>query len=131
MDIFKIAAIGLTGAVLAALLREEKREFAIYAALATVLTIFVCILYQLSAVFEFLKSWQSQLSYGEVYLPIILKILGTAYLSDFVAQVCRDAGEGAIAAKIELAGKVMIFYLAMPVMVSIMELIQKILPASG
>ena len=129
MDIFKIAAIGLTGAVLAALLREEKKEFAIYVGLATVLAIFVSILYQLSSIFEFLKSWQSQLSYGKIYLPIILKILGVAYISDFVSQVCRDAGEGAIASKVELAGKVMIFYLAMPVMVSIMELIEKILPA--
>ena len=129
MDIIKIVAIGLTGTLLAALLRENKKEFAIYVALATILGIFAAVLYQLSTIFEFLESWQSKLSYGQYYLPIILKVLGVAYISDFVAQVCKDAGENAIGSKVELGGKVMIFYLALPVMISIMELIENILPS--
>ncbi len=128
MDMFQIAALGLTGAVLAALLRQEKREFAIYVALAVVLLILSQSLHQLLGVFDFLSSWQTRLSYGRVYLPVILKILGVAYLADFVAQVCKDAGEGAIGAKVELAGKVMIFYLATPVMASVLELIENMIP---
>jgi len=42
--------------------------------------------------------------------------------------VCRDAGEGAIASKVELAGKVIIVVMAVPIITSLLDLIISILP---
>lgn len=128
MDIIKIAVIAIIGTVLSGVLREQKKEYALYVGLCTVLVIFVMIINELSLVLDFLKGWQKDLSHGELYIPVILKILGVAYIADFTAQICRDAGEGAIGGKVELAGKVAVFYLALPVMASIMELIRTLLP---
>ena len=129
MDIFRIAAIGLCGVVIASMVKSNKPEFATYIVLATVMIIFAMIIYKLSAVFEFLSSIYNQVSYGRAFFPIILKVLAVAYIADFAAQICRDSGESAIAGKVELAGKVMIFYLAVPVMVAVMDLINKMLPS--
>lgn len=128
MDIFKIAVIAVAGTVLSGILKEQKKEYSLYVGLATVVVIFSLIINELSAVFDFFRVWQQDLSYGEFYVPVILKILGVAYIADFTSQICRDAGEGAIGSKVELAGKVMVFYLAIPVMTSIMELIRSLLP---
>lgn len=128
MDIFKIAVIAIAGTVLSGMLKEQKKEYALYVGLATVVVIFGLIINELASVFDFFKVWQRDLSYGEFYVPVILKILGVAYIADFTSQICRDAGEGAIGGKVELAGKVMVFYLAIPVMTSIMELIRTLLP---
>ena len=128
MDIFKIAVIAIAGTVLSGMLKEQKKEYALYVGLATVVVIFGLIINELASVFDFFKVWQRDLSYGEFYVPVILKILGVAYIADFTSQICRDAGEGAIGSKVELAGKVMVFYLAIPVMTSIMELIRTLLP---
>ncbi len=63
------------------------------------------------------------------YFSIILKIIGIAYIVEFGgAQVSRDAGEEAIASKIELGGKVVMMVLAMPILLALMDLIIKILP---
>jgi stage III sporulation protein AD len=62
-----------------------------------------------------------------VYITTILKVIGIAYLADFGAQLCKDAGESAIAAKIELGGKILILLLAIPILTALMELILKIL----
>lgn len=129
MDIIKIAVVGMTGAILSIIIKTYKPEYAIHVVIATVLLLFLVILYKLSSVFSFLESIYSQINYGKIYFPVILKVLGVAYISDFVAQICRDAGEGAIANKIELAGKVLIFYLSLPVMLSVIELINKLLPS--
>lgn len=129
MDIFRIAAIGLCGVVIASMVKSNKPEFATYIVLATVMIIFAMIIYKLSAVFEFLSSIYNQVSYGRAFFPIILKVLAVAYIADFAAQICRDSGESAIAGKVELAGKVMIFYLAVPVMMAVMDLINKMLPS--
>lgn len=129
MDIFKIAAIGLCGVIIASLVKGYKPEFATYIVIATVLIILTMILYKLTAVFGFLESIYNQISYGKSFFPIILKVLAVAYIADFTAQICRDSGEGAIAGKVELAGKVVIFYLAIPVMVTVLELINKMIPS--
>ncbi|MEL7657040.1 MAG: stage III sporulation protein AD [Bacillota bacterium] len=129
MDIFQIAAIGLCGVVISSLVKGYKPEFATYTVIATVIVIFLMILYKLTSVFEFLGAIYNQVSYGKNFFPIILKVLAVAYIADFTAQICRDSGESAIAGKVELAGKVMIFYLAIPVMMSVMELINKMLPS--
>ncbi|WP_051280198.1 SpoIIIAC/SpoIIIAD family protein [Anaerovorax odorimutans] len=128
MDIFKIAAIGLCGVIVASIVKGYKPEFATYIVITTVMIIFTMILYKLTAVFEFLGSIYSQISYGKTFFPIIIKVLAVAYIADFTAQICKDSGESAIAGKVELAGKVIIFYLAVPVMVSVLGLIEKMLP---
>ena len=128
MDIFRIAAIGLCGVVISSMVKGYKPEFAIYVVITTVMVIFIMVIYKLTSVFEFLSEIYNQISYGKNFFPIILKVLAVAYIADFTAQICRDSGESAIAGKVELAGKVMIFYLAVPVMMAVMDLINKMLP---
>ncbi|MGI6752524.1 MAG: stage III sporulation protein AD [Anaerovoracaceae bacterium] len=126
MDIFKIAAIALCGVILSSLSKNYKPHFAIYIVTATVLIIFGYILSQLTSIFDFLLTVYERLSYGQYYFPILLKILAVAYVSDFVAQICKDAGESSIGGKVELAGKVLIFYLAIPVMKSVLDMIESL-----
>jgi len=63
-----------------------------------------------------------------IYLKTILKIIGIAYIAEFGAQIVRDAGQEGIASKIELAGKVMIMVLAIPIISIIIETVIKLLP---
>lgn len=128
MDIYKIAVIGLVGATLSMLMKNYRPEFSLYVVIATVLIMFAMILYRLTTVLDFLESVYQQISYGRNFFTILLKVLAVAYIADFVGQVCKDAGESAIADKVELAGKVMIFYLAVPVMMTVLELVNRMLP---
>ena len=57
------------------------------------------------------------------YLKLIVKIVGLAYLAGFGAQICKDAGENGMAAKIELAGKIFILTMGIPIMVGLLDLI--------
>ena len=50
-------------------------------------------------------------------VKVIFKVIGIAYIAQFAADACRDAGEGAIASKVELAGRVLIVATAMPAMI--------------
>ncbi|HPW54024.1 MAG TPA: SpoIIIAC/SpoIIIAD family protein, partial [Erysipelotrichaceae bacterium] len=68
-----------------------------------------------------------KVSYSKAFFPILLKVLAVAYIADFVAQVCKDSGEEAIGGKFERAGKVIIFYIAVPVMMSVLETLTRLL----
>lgn len=127
MEILQIAGIAVSGMIIVSLVRAFKPEFAIYIVIATVIVILVLCVTQLTAVFQFLKSVYDEMSYGKEYFPIIIKVLVVAYLSDFTAQLCNDAGETSIGSKVELAGKIIIFYLSLPILVSILELVNSMI----
>jgi stage III sporulation protein AD len=59
---------------------------------------------------------------------VLLKVLGIAYLTTIGASLTADLGETALAAKVELAGKLLILVLAVPVLSGIMALLLKLLP---
>jgi stage III sporulation protein AD len=61
-------------------------------------------------------------------LTTVLKIMGIAYIAEFGAQVCRDAGEGSTATKIEFAAKILVMVLALPIIVAILESVLRLLP---
>ena len=63
-----------------------------------------------------------------VYIAIVFKVLGISYISEFGAQLCKDAGESSIASKIEFAGKVMIITVSAPVMLALINIISEIIP---
>ena len=127
MEILQIAGIAVSGMLTVSLVRIIKPEFAIYIVIATVVVILILSVQQLTAVFQFLKSVYDDMTYGKEYFPIIIKVLAVAYLADFTAQLCNDAGESSIGSKVELAGKIIIFYISLPVLVSILKLVNSML----
>lgn len=127
MEILKIVAIALTGVILAALMKNLNKEMSIYIILATVIILFISIIDELWEAFRFLEGIYDNVTYGKAFFPVILKVLAVAYITDFTAQLCKDSGEGAIGAKVELAGKVIIFYLAIPILTAVLELVGSLL----
>jgi stage III sporulation protein AD len=82
----------------------------------------------LVAVVDVLGSYVQKAEIKPVYFATVLKITGIAYIAEFGAEICNDAGESAIASKIELAGKVIITVLAVPIITSMLDLIMEIMP---
>ncbi len=63
-----------------------------------------------------------------VYLETILKIIGIAYIAEFASQITKDAGQGTLASKIELAGKIIILAMAIPILTVMIETILNLIP---
>lgn len=127
MEILKIAAIALTGVILASLMKTVNKDISLYIILAAIIIILLEVFDKLTGIFAFLEGIYGSITYGREFFPVILKILAIAYITDFTAQLCKDAGENSIGSKVELAGKVIIFYAAMPILTAILDLIQTLL----
>lgn len=54
------------------------------------------------------------------YLGLVLKVVCIAYIGEFASQICRDAGEGGLARKLDLGVKVVIMVMAMPLLQTIL-----------
>lgn len=127
MEIIKIAGIALTGVISASLLKSINKDISLYVILATAVIILIAVLGEISEIFSFIENIYDDITYGREFFPVIIKVLIIAYITDFTAQLCKDAGEGSIGSKVELAGKVIIFYVAMPILKAILEVIDVLL----
>lgn len=128
MEILQIVGIGIIATILSVILRQQKPEFALQVSIITGLIIFIFVISKLNYVIEVLNNLAKRIDMDLIYFTTILKVIGVAYLAEFGAQIARDAGEGAIASKIELGGKILIMVLAVPVLTSLLDLIIKIIP---
>lgn len=128
MEIVQIVAISIIAVVLAVLIRQHRPEIALQISIITGLVIFLTVIVKLASIFEELQSFARRINIDTAYISTIFRIVGIAYIAEFGAQVCKDAGENSIASKVELAGKVIILVLAVPILMALMELIIQIIP---
>ena len=113
---FQIAAIGLAGTLLSLAVRSYRPEFSVYISIACGIILFMTVIAQFSDILSVVSDVFSRSGYANSYFPVLLKILAIAYLTDLISQVCRDAGENGIASKTEMAGKIFILYVSLPVL---------------
>ncbi|MOA22495.1 Stage III sporulation protein AC/AD protein family protein [compost metagenome] len=120
--------LGLVATVLILVIKEQKPIFAFLIAASTGILIFLYIVGKIGGIIEVLENLAESSGIQMIYLKTILKIIGIAYIAEFGSQIVRDAGQESIASKIELAGKVLIMVLAIPIISIIIETVMKLLP---
>ncbi|MCT8138693.1 MAG: stage III sporulation protein AD [Anaerobacillus sp.] len=128
MEIIQIVGLGLITTFLALVVKEQKPIFAFLLTVFVGVLIFIFLIDQIYMIVTMLQKIAVNANINMVYVQTILKIIGIAYIAEFGAQIAKDAGQGAIASKIELAGKVFILVMAIPIITAIIETVIGLLP---
>ena len=128
MDIFKIVLVGITGALTALLLKGQRPELALLTGLAAGVLLLWLSADAISDLLSAAGRIAGEYGVNSAYFGVALKVTGVACIGDLGVQLCKDAGENAIAAKVELAARVMILLLAVPVLEELLRLIGTLLP---
>lgn len=126
--ITKVIGIGLVALLIIIILKQYRSEFAVYVSLIAGMLVFVLIIDKLEAIINLINSISNSTFINKNFLKIIIKITGIAFLTEFAVSICNDAKETAIANKIELASKMVVMYMSLPIISSLLEVINKILP---
>jgi len=121
MNVVGIAGIAVCAAVIAAMLRRYHQEFAVLLSIAAGIVILLEIFANVTPAMKQIRTLFSAAGLSTDYLVILMKTLGISFLAQFAADSCRDAGENALASKMELAGKISIVVLSLPLFEKIAE----------
>jgi len=127
MDVIKIAAIGLIAATLAITIKKTNPEIALQISIVAGILIFLMIINYLTQAIDYVKELASKYPEGLEAITTVLKVIGIAYICEFAVQIIKDAGEEAIATKVELAGKLVIMILTLPMLGNFLELVMGLL----
>jgi len=126
-DIVRIIAVGIIAAVLAITIKKTNPEMAMQVNIAAGILIFLLLMSHLTQAIDFIRRFSENYSMAYSAVTVVLKIIGIAYLCEFAVQILKDTGEGAIASKVELGGKVLIMVLTLPMLTNFTELILSLL----
>ena len=126
--IIKIIGIGLIALVIVVILKQYRPEYTIYVSIIAGVLILFLAMEKLYGIINLLQSISDKTYINKQFLGILLKITGIAIITEFAVSICTDAGEKAIASKIEIGSKVIIIAMSIPIISSLLELIIEILP---
>jgi len=127
MDIMQIVAVGIIAGIMSLAIKKQVPEIALLISIAAAVLIFFMILPKLSAVFGVLGTVTDRIRGDMGFIGTLLQITGIAYIAEFGSQICKDAGEGAIATKIELAGKVLIMAASTPIIMALLSMVMQVM----
>ncbi|MGI6006368.1 MAG: SpoIIIAC/SpoIIIAD family protein [Ruminococcus sp.] len=127
MDVIRIAVLGFAGVLLGLFLKECRAEYSFYISLACGICILLLASSKVQYLIESIKSIQGSLPVDTAYLNVLLKMIGITYIGHFSSSLCKDAGYSSIAAQIEIFCKMAMMAMAMPVLLTLLEVIQEFL----
>lgn len=128
MDIVKVIIVALIGVMAVVILKDIKPELAMFAGLVTGAAIIFMIIAEITGIFDDFKTiTDGATGEGSSILVTIIKIVGIGYLTEYSSGICEDYGSQSIAKKVQLAGKVSIFALSIPIFANVVSTIGAII----
>ena len=123
----KIAVLGISIIFLTMMAGSMKREYAIAVTVGATVLLALYGVSSLKSIIERIEELQESIGVGEEYLTILLKMVGIAYLTQLVVSICRDAGNGAVAAQINMVGKISMLLVSFPVLEALLKTVGEML----
>lgn len=127
MDIFSVGVCAVCAVVFGALIQKSNKEYALILSLGTAAIILLTALEQLGPLLSQVESLAGAGAFPEDCLGTVLKAVGIAAAGQLASDVCRDAGESAMARAVDLAARTAILACALPLVLRIFEILEEIL----
>lgn len=127
MELLKVLILGIILSVITVLLKQIKPEYSLICIIVGSIILIAYILSGITTIFDYFSKIVDKTGIDEALFTTLLKIIGVGYLIEFSAGVCVDSGNGSIADKIILAGKILIFTLSMPIITNLFNLVLELI----
>lgn len=122
MLILKVVSVAVIAVFLSIIVRHYRAEYSVFIALGAAVVIWAMLSDSLDSALDSMKIMLDGTSIDSAYVSIVFKTLGICILTQIASDICRDCGESALATKTELAGKIVILSVAMPMITSIAQI---------
>ena len=118
MEIIQIIGIAIISTILCLFIKKDRPEFANFIAITAGVIILLSVILKLT----------DRANIPSMYISLIIKLIGIAYIMEFAVSLCKDCGENNIASKLEFGGKIIIMSMSFPILLSIIDAIIGIIP---
>ena len=128
MEITKVIGIGFLTLIATIILKEYRKEYAIYSVLIGGAIIIFYSMGTIRSIISFINEISVNSSYSNSFITLLLKITGISILTEYAVSICKDSGENSIANKIDFGGKIIVISLSIPIISTTLQSLTKLLP---
>lgn len=114
MDMTSVIGVTVISVVLAVLFRQYRPEYGVFISIVVGIIVLGIVIGALSPALEEIEKLAGMVGMAGGSIDVLVKSLGICFLTQIACDTCKDAGESAIASKIELAGKAAVVILTLP-----------------
>ena len=125
--VFQAAAVCLVGALLAVVVRRGSPEMSLLLTLGAVTAVLLSLAEPAAEVLRFFARLGERSGVSaELFVPLY-KTVAIALVVQVGGDLCRDAGESALASAVEAAGSVCALAAALPLLRAVLELLMELI----
>lgn len=130
-EVLKLCGFGVLAVILCAVVRQLKPESAVFVSIAAGLALLIFAAKALAPSVIAVNELAETAGISGEFAEVLLKALAISYITSLSANVARDAGESALGAKLELAGRVSIAALSLPIFASLAKIVFSLIEISS
>lgn len=124
----KLVGLALISTILCLIIKKDRPEMATFIGILAGVMILLSVTYKFNFIIESINELANKANIPTMYISLIIKLIGIAYLMEFAIQICKDCGEGNIASKLEFGGKIIVMTMSFPILISIIDMILNLIP---
>lgn len=128
-DVMNLIAVSFAAVIvvlIAIKIKDMDSGYGVILSMAGCVMVMYFVVSRFRKIADYIDRITAYISVNITYIDVILKMIGLAYVCQFSSDLCRDAGYNAIASQVEMAGKISLILLSMPVLMSVIDLVVKI-----
>ncbi|MBQ3140575.1 MAG: hypothetical protein IJC25_01270 [Clostridia bacterium] len=128
VNVVAVAVLSIAVTLLCLLLKNVRPELAMATAVTASVILLLYLLTCLSPVTALITALTAKTDLPAAFIKDVFRALGICTVTAFAAESCADAGQNALAAKVELAGRIAVIAVCVPMLTEIVSLIRTVLP---
>ena len=114
MEIISICLIGILAALISVMIKRYSPEYSVVISIIAGILILAIAFCRVKGIKDHIQKLLDSTNISLKYISVLFKSLGICFLTQFASDVCKDAGEIALSSKIEIAGKIAILIISLP-----------------
>ena len=126
-QIFQLVGIAFITAVAAILVKSTKPELAAVITIAGSIILLLFVFEVFRGSIGLFQEIADATGLNAVIVKTLLKMVGIGYIVEFSAGILNDFGQNSLADKLVLCGKILVLILAVPILESVLSLINDLL----
>lgn len=126
MNLIAVAFAAVIVVLIATKIKDMDTGYGVLLSIAGCVLVMYFVVGKFRQITEYIDRITEYVSVNIAYIDVILKMIGLAYVCQFSSDICKDAGYNAMASQVEMAGKISLILLSMPVLMSVIDLVVKI-----
>ena len=124
---FKIIGLAMIGVLLGLVLSKGAKDYSFMLVLVVCVGMIMAVVAFLRPILSLIDKLTVTIGEHGKWMTTLLKAVGISFVGEICASICSDSGQGTIAKMLQYSTAVAILWISIPMIESLLDLIQSIL----